>query len=207
MNFDSPKRCPWCGSNELYVRYHDEEWGKLMTSDKMLFEFLILEGAQAGLSWFTILKRRENYRAAFAEFDPYLVSKFNAEDVHRLMQNSGIIRNRLKIKSAINNATLFLLIEHEFGSFFNYILSFFPNQKPLINHPTTLADVPVTSFISDHLSKDMKKRGFTFFGSTICYSFLQATGFIDDHLETCDFKQKKMKNPEDSAILKNQRLS
>lgn len=188
MKQDSQKRCPWCGSDEDYIRYHDTEWGKLTTDGKVLFEFLILEGAQAGLSWITILKRRSGYREAFAGFNPHNVAFFNEEDITRLMQNNGIIRNRLKIKSAIKNASLFLSIEEEFGSFYTYILSFFPDQKPIINHPTSIYDIPVTSPISDNLSKDMKKRGFTFFGSTICYSFLQATGFINDHIDQCDFK-------------------
>jgi len=188
MKQDSLKRCSWCGSNEDYLRYHDTEWGKPTTDEKVLFEFLILEGAQAGLSWITILRRRTGYREAFADFSPQLVAGFNDEDISRLMQNNGIIRNRLKIKSAIKNASLFLSIEEEFGSFYTYILTFFPDQKPINNHPATTAEIPVTSPISDNLSKDMKKRGFTFFGSTICYSFLQATGFINDHTDHCVFK-------------------
>ncbi len=188
MKQDSLKRCSWCGSDEDYIRYHDKEWGKLITDEKILFEFLVLEGAQAGLSWLTILKRREHYRKAFAGFNPQIVSNFNEQDINRLMQNSGIIRNRLKIKSVIKNASLFLFVEKEFGSFYAYILSFFPDQKPIVNHPNSIYDIPVTSVISDNISQDMKKRGFTFFGSTICYSFLQATGFINDHVEQCDFK-------------------
>lgn len=188
MKQNAPKRCPWCGSDEEYIRYHDMEWGKPTTDENLLFEFLILEGAQAGLSWITILRRRENYRKAFANFNPQIVARFDEEEVSRLMLDPGIIRNRLKIKSAIKNASLFLSIQEEFGSFSSYVLSFFPGQKPIVNHPATITEIPVTSAISDQISKDMKKRGFTFFGSTICYSFLQATGYINDHIDSCEFK-------------------
>ncbi len=179
------KRCGWCGDDPLYVKYHDEEWGREVTDDNKLFEFLILEGAQAGLSWITILKRRENYRKAFAGFDPVKVAKFTTHDVERLMQDSGIIRNRAKIQSAISNARLFLEIRQESGSFCNYLKSFLPKGKVVVNHWKSLAEVPATSFISDAISKDMKKRGFKFFGSTICYSHLQATGYVNDHLTDC----------------------
>lgn len=178
-------RCGWCGTDELYVKYHDEEWGKLVTDDKTLFEFLILEGAQAGLSWITILRKREGYREAFHDFEVEKVAKMTEADVERLMQFDGIIRNRLKIASAINNAKLFIKIQEEFGSFYNYSASFFPGEQPIVNHFTSLSEAPITSPESDAMSRDMKKRGFKFFGSTICYAHLQATGFVNDHLVDC----------------------
>ena len=172
-------RCGWCGTDELYVKYHDQEWGKLVTDDKTLFEFLVLEGAQAGLSWITILRKREGYRKAFCNFDAGLVAQMTDEDVERLMQFDGIVKNRLKIKSTITNARLFL------GSFCEYTLSFFPDRKPIINTFRSLSEIPVSSPESDAMSKDMKKRGFKFFGTTICYAHLQASGFINDHLADC----------------------
>ncbi|MDE7024902.1 MAG: DNA-3-methyladenine glycosylase I [Paramuribaculum sp.] len=178
-------RCGWCGTDELYVSYHDNEWGRLVKDDKTLFEFLILEGAQAGLNWITILRKREGYRSAFHNFDVDMVSQMTEEDVERLMHFDGIVKNRLKIKSAINNARLFIAIQKEHGSFFNYILSFFPNKQPITNTFNSLSEIPVSSSESDAISKDMKKRGFKFFGTTICYAFLQATGFVDDHLSGC----------------------
>lgn len=178
-------RCPWAGTDPLYIKYHDEEWGKPVYDDPTLFEFLILEGAQAGLSWITILRRRENYRKAFAHFDAEKVAAFTEKDVRRLMLDEGIIRNRLKIESAINNAKLFLKIQQEFGSFANYIWGFLPHQKPIINHFKTMAEVPAKTALSDQISKDMKKRGFKFFGSTICYAHMQATGMVNDHLIGC----------------------
>ena len=181
-------RCGWAGTDELYVKYHDEEWGRLVTDDRTLFEFLVLEGAQAGLAWITILRKREGYRKAFHNFDVEKVAQMTSEDVDRLMQFDGIIRNRLKITSTINNAKLFMDIQKEFGSFYRYTLSFFPDGKPVVNRFTTLSQIPVTSPESDAMSKDMKKRGFKFFGSTICYAHLQATGFVNDHLEGCSCK-------------------
>lgn len=178
-------RCGWCGTDELYVKYHDEEWGKLVTDDKTLFEFLILEGAQAGLSWITILRKREGYREAFHDFEVEKVARMTEADVERLMQFDGIIRNRLKITSAISNAKLFIKIQEEFGSFYDYTASFFPGKQPIVNHFTSLNEAPVTSPESDAMSRDMKKRGFKFFGSTICYAHLQATGFVNDHLLGC----------------------
>lgn len=180
--------CGWAGTDELYVKYHDEEWGKPVTDDKILFEFLVLESAQAGLSWITILKRREGYKKAFHNFDVKKVAEMTLEDVERLMTFDGIIKNRLKINSTISNAKLFMEIQKEFGSFHNYTLSFFPNQRPIINHFKSLSEIPATSPESDAMSKDMKKRGFKFFGSTICYAHLQATGFVNDHLEGCIHK-------------------
>lgn len=178
-------RCGWCGTDELYVKYHDEEWGKLVTDDKILFEFLLLESAQAGLSWITILRKREGYRKAFCDFDAGKVAQLTDDDVERLMLSDGIVRNRLKIKSAISNAHQFLAIQKEFGSFYNYTLSFFPGGKPIVNTFQSLGEIPVSSPESDAMSKDMKKRGFKFFGTTICYAHLQATGFVNDHLTGC----------------------
>ena len=178
-------RCTWCGTDELYVKYHDEEWGKEIHDDKTLFEFLVLESAQAGLSWITILRRREGYRKAFANFDVQKVAAFDDGDVERLMNDTGIIRNRLKILAAINNAKLFIGIQKEFGSFDRYLYSFMPGGKPIINPPEKV--VPSTP-ISDAISKDMKKRGFKFFGTTICYAHMQATGMVNDHIPGCSFK-------------------
>ncbi|RDC54441.1 DNA-3-methyladenine glycosylase I [Pedobacter chinensis] len=178
-------RCTWAGSDPLYVKYHDEEWGKPVYDDKILFEFLILEGAQAGLSWITILRRRENYRKAFAGFDVQKVAAFNDKDIERLMQDEGIIRNRLKINGAITNARLFIEIQKEFGSFSKYIWGFIPDGKPIENKIEKMSDVPARTELSDRISKDMKKRGFKFFGTTICYAHMQATGMVNDHLLTC----------------------
>lgn len=178
-------RCGWAGTDELYIKYHDEEWGKLVTDDRTLFEFLVLESAQAGLAWITILRKREGYREAFLHFDVEKVAQMTSEDVERLMQFDGIVKNRLKINSTINNAKLYMVIQKEFGSFYKYILSFFPNQQPIVNNFKSLGQMPGTSPESDAISKDMKKRGFKFFGSTICYAFLQAAGFVNDHLEGC----------------------
>lgn len=184
-------RCGWCGTDELYVQYHDNEWGKLVTDDQTLFEFLVLESAQAGLSWITILRKREGYRKAFYNFDAERVAQMTDEDVERLMLFDGIVKNRLKIKSTITNAKLFLAIQKEFGSFYNYTLSFFPNGKPIINNVRSLQDVRASSAESDAMSKDMKKRGFKFFGTTICYAHLQAAGFINDHLTECICRKNK----------------
>lgn len=179
------KRCSWPGTDELYIKYHDEEWGKEVHDDKKLFEFLILESAQAGLSWITILRRRDGYRKAFAGFDVQKVAKFIDKDVERLMQDTGIIRNRLKILAAINNAKLFIDVQKEFGSFDKYLYSFMPDGKPIVNHGDK---IPASTPISDAISKDMKKRGFKFFGTTICYAHMQATGMVNDHLPDCSFK-------------------
>ena len=184
-------RCGWAGTDELYIKYHDEEWGRLVTDDKTLFEFLVLESAQAGLAWITILRKREGYKKAFHHFDVEQVARMTSEDIEQLMQFDGIIRNRLKIKSTITNAKLFLTIQKEFGSFYNYILSFFPDKKPIINKFKSLSEIPVSSPESDAMSKDMKKRGFKFFGSTICYAHLQASGFINDHLTDCICRNQK----------------
>ena len=178
-------RCGWCGTDELYVKYHDQEWGKLVTDDKKLFEFLVLESAQAGLSWITILRKREGYRKAFCDFEVERVARMTEEDVERLMLFEGLVKNRLKIKSTITNARLFIDIQKEFGSFYDYTLSFFPNKKPIDNIVRSLGEIPASSPESDAMSKDMKKRGFKFFGTTICYAHLQAAGFINDHLADC----------------------
>lgn len=181
-------RCSWCGTDELYTKYHDEEWGKPTTNEQVLFEFLILEAAQAGLSWITILRRRANYREAFANFDPVKVVTFTPEDVARLMQDAGIIRNWLKITSAISTARIFLETQKEFGSFHKYLAGFFPEGKPLINEIKSIEMLPSTSEISDKISKDLKKRGVKFMGSTICYAYLQAVGFVNDHIVDCSFR-------------------
>ena len=188
----NPNRCAYVNmGNPLYIRYHDEEWGKLVTDDKSLFEFLVLESAQAGLSWITILRKREGYREAFHHFDVEKVAQMTSEDIERLMKFDGIVKNRLKINSTIHNAKLFMAIQQEFGSFYKYILSFFSEQPPIVNNFKSLSQVPATSPESDAMSKDMKKRGFKFFGSTICYAFLQAAGFVNDHLEDCFCKATK----------------
>ncbi len=181
-------RCSWCGTDELYMKYHDEEWGREVHDDRILFEFLVLEAAQAGLSWLTILRRRENYRKAFADFDPQRVVLFTNEDVERLMQNTGIIRNRLKIQSAITNAILFLSVQKQYGSFDKYLYSFMPNGKPVINTKQLHDGSIVKTEISNAISKDLKKRGFKFFGSVICYAYMQAVGMVNDHAENCSFR-------------------
>lgn len=188
--FMKKTRCDWCGDDPLYVKYHDDEWGKPVYDDKVLFEFLILEGAQAGLSWLTVLKKRENYRKAFLNFDFHKVAPMPPADEEKLLSTNGIIRNRLKIRSAVVNAQKFIEIIDEYGSFYNYILGFLPEGKRIVNNIPEMKDIPVTSPVSDALSKDLKKRGFKFVGSTIIYSFLQATGFIDDHLNSCPHKSK-----------------
>lgn len=178
-------RCGWCGTDGLYVKYHDEEWGRPVTDDGKLFEFLVLESAQAGLSWITILRKREGYRKAFCNFDAGKVARMTDDDVERLMHFDGIVKNRLKIKATITNARLFLAVQEEFGSFRDYTLSFFPGGKPITNHFRSLNEIPVSSPESDAMSRDMKKRGFKFFGPTICYAHLQASGFVNDHLTGC----------------------
>lgn len=183
-------RCPWCGDDPLYVKYHDEEWGLPVTDDRTLFEFLTLESAQAGLAWITILRKRQGYREAFCDFDYKRVARLTADDETRLRGFDGIVRNRLKIHAAIVNARLFGDIVDEFGSFYNYIIGFFPDRQPIVNDIPTMDAVPASSPISDAISRDMKRRGFKFFGTTICYAFLQATGFIDDHLNGCPCKTK-----------------
>ena len=182
---NSLNRCPWCGADPLYMEYHDKEWGRLVTDDHTLFEFLTLESAQAGLAWITILRKREGYRQAFHDFDVVKVAAMTEDDVDRLMKFEGIVRNRRKIQSAISNARLFIGIQKEFGSFFAYLRSFFHGDFPIVNHSKSMEELPVTSPESDAIAKDMRRRGFKFFGSTICYAHLQATVFVDDHLVDC----------------------
>lgn len=177
-------RCPWCGTDELYVKYHDEEWGVPVHEDRKHFEFLVLESAQAGLNWLTILRKRENYRAAYDNFDPIKIAQYDENKMLQLMNNAGIIRNRRKIDASIGNAKGFLKLQEEFGSFDNYIWSFVDN-KPVANHWSDISEVPATSKLSDDVSKDLKSRGFKFLGSTIVYAHLQATGIINDHLVSC----------------------
>jgi DNA-3-methyladenine glycosylase I len=182
---DRIQRCDWCGADPLYIDYHDSEWGREVTDDRTMFEFLVLESAQAGLSWITILRKREGYRKAFADFDAEKVSRFTDEDVERLVQNPDIVRNRLKVAATISNARCFLEVRREFGSFCAYLKSFLPDGKPLINHWQMLREIPASTPLSDAISKDMKKRGFKFFGTTICYAHLQAVGYVNDHLVSC----------------------
>ncbi len=179
------KRCAWVPLNDPeYVQYHDREWGKPIHDDKSLFEFLVLEGAQAGLSWKTILHKREDYRAAFDGFQPEIVASYGEKEVEKLLQNPGIVRNRLKINAAIKNAKAFLTVTEEFGSFDNYIWTFVEGT-PIVNNWSSVKDVPAKTEISDRMSKDLIKRGFKFVGSTICYSFMQATGMVNDHTTDC----------------------
>jgi DNA-3-methyladenine glycosylase I len=177
------QRCEWA-RNELAIKYHDEQWGVPVHDDRVLFEFLLLEGAQAGLSWDTILKKREAYRKAFSGFDPARVARHNEARIERLLQNEGIVRNRLKIESAVGNAKAFLKVAQEFGSFDGYIWSFVGGQ-PIVNQWETLKQVPAKTAESDAISKDLKKRGFNFVGSTICYAFMQAVGMVNDHTVHC----------------------
>jgi DNA-3-methyladenine glycosylase I len=178
------QRCEWAGSDPLYVSYHDEEWGVPVRDDTTLFEFLVLEGAQAGLSWITILRKREGYRRAFAGFDVHKVARFTAKKVEALMQEPGIVRNRAKIESAIKNARAFIKVQEEFGSFAAYQWQFV-DGRPIQNTHANISEVPARSTLSDTISKDLKTRGFSFVGSTIIYSHMQATGMVNDHLITC----------------------
>jgi DNA-3-methyladenine glycosylase I len=176
-------RCPW-PKNDLYIRYHDEEWGVPVHDDRLLFEFLILEGAQAGLSWETILRKRGNYRAAFDRFDARKIAKYDERKTRRLLADAGIVRNRLKIAATIQNARSFLAVQKEFGSFDRYIWQFV-GGAPKRNSPRTMKDVATSTPESDAMSKDLQKRGFKFVGSTICYAFMQAVGMVNDHVVTC----------------------
>lgn len=180
-------RCAWCEKDDLYRNYHDQEWGKPIYDDEIIFEFLILESFQAGLSWYTILAKRENFRAAFDQFDYQKIAQYSEDKVEELIQNAGIIRNRLKILATINNAQKFMEVQKEFGSFSKYIWGFV-NHQPIINRPKTLKEVPATTEISDALAKDLKKRGFKFMGSTVVYAHMQATGMVNDHVEDCWIK-------------------
>lgn len=189
MTKDNKTRCSWCLSEQLYIDYHDNEWGQPVHDDQMLFEMLILEGAQAGLSWITVLRKRENYRKAFDNFDPKKIIKYKEKKIAALLQNEGIIRNKLKVNSVVTNAKIFLEIQKEFGSFDQYIWQF-TNHKTIVNRPKKLGDVPATTKESDAMSKDLKKRGFKFIGSTICYAYMQACGMVDDHVMDCWKKGK-----------------
>lgn len=178
------KRCSWCGDDDLYVRYHDEEWGVPLRDDRALFEFLVLEGAQAGLAWITVLRKREGYRAAFDNFDPAKVARYSDRTLQRLLNNPRIVRNRLKVFSTRQNARAFLAVQEEWGSFSNYIWHFV-DGKPVQNRWRSMAEVPATSPLSDRISKDLKRRGFSFVGTTIVYAHMQATGMVNDHLASC----------------------
>lgn len=180
-------RCPWCESSDLYRKYHDEEWGKPVYNDRTHFEFLVLESAQSGLSWITILKKRENYREEYDNFNPNIVALYDENKILKMLENSGIVRYRKKIESSISNAKEFLKIQKEFGSFNEYIWSF-TEKKIIKNNWITLSEVPVKTELSDTIAKDLKKRGFKFLGSTTVYSYLQAIGIVNDHLLECQFR-------------------
>lgn len=183
-------RCAWAGSDPLYQEYHDREWGVPLHTDRVLFEMLILEGAQAGLSWITILRKRKNYRKAFDRFDPKKVARYDARKIASLLNDAGIVRNRLKVASAVSNAKAFLAVQKEFGSFERYIWRFVEG-KPVINHFRSLKEVPARTPVSDAMSRDLRKRGFRFVGSTICYAFMQACGLVNDH-ETGCFRHRQV---------------
>lgn len=185
------KRCAWCGDDPVYVKYHDEEWGLPVHDDQKLFEMLCLEGAQAGLSWITILRKRENYRKAFHQFDAKKVSKYDQKKIDQLLLDEGIVRNKLKVNAFVQNAKSFLEVQKEFGSFDRYIWQFV-NGKPIQNSRKTMQEVPSKTAESDAMSKDLLKRGFKFVGSTICYAFMQATGMVNDHITEC-FRHKQVK--------------
>ena len=184
------KRCSWCGKDALYVAYHDQEWGVPLHDEQKLFEFLILEGAQAGLSWLTILKKRDAYRKAYYQFDIEKVARFNSRSIERLMNNSGIVRNRLKIEASINNARAFLEVQNEFGSFDKFIWQYVDHQ-PIQNQWKRLRDIPTSTRESEQMSEDLQQRGFRFVGPTICYAFMQAVGMVNDHVTGC-FRHKQV---------------
>jgi DNA-3-methyladenine glycosylase I len=184
---DEMQRCEWA-RNDLAIKYHDEEWGVPVHDDRVLFEFLLLEGAQAGLSWDTILRKREAYRKAFSGFDPVRIARYNEARIERLMENAGIVRNRLKIESAVGNAKAFLKVAKEFGSFDKYIWGF-TGGEPKVNSWESMKELPAKTAESDVMSKDLKKRGFNFVGSTICYAFMQAVGIVNDHTLSCFRRQ------------------
>ena len=183
-------RCPWCGDDPTYVEYHDKEWGVPVHQERRHFEFILLEGAQAGLSWITILKRREGYRRCFEDFDPERVAQFSEEDIQRLKGDTGIIRNDRKIRAAVKNARAFLAIQEEFGSFDTYIWRFVEG-RPIVNEFKEMAEVPAETELSRKISKDLKSRGFSFVGPTIIYAHMQATGLVNDHLVSC-FRHREL---------------
>jgi DNA-3-methyladenine glycosylase I len=180
----SPVRCPWCGSDPLYISYHDHEWGVPLHDERRLFEMLTLEGAQAGLSWLTILRKREGYRRAFAGFDPQIVAAFGDADVARLLADPGIVRNRLKIASTVSNARAVLEVQARYGSLDSFLWRFVEGV-PIRNSWRSLAEIPASTTLSDHMSRELKRHGFRFVGSTICYACMQATGMVNDHLTVC----------------------
>ena len=184
MTHKSITRCGWCLGSQLEIDYHDKEWGVPQHDDRVLFEFLTLEGAQAGLSWVTILNKRENYRKLFSQFDVDKIARYDKRKIESLLKNPGIVRNRLKVESTRSNARAFINVQKEFGSFDNYIWQFV-DGKPIVNHWKRLQDIPASTDISDAMSKDLKKRGFRFVGSTICYAFMQAIGMVNDHTTDC----------------------
>lgn len=185
------KRCAWCGSDPLYIVYHDQEWGVPLRDDHRLFEMLVLEGAQAGLSWLTILRKRENYRKAFTGFDPEQVARYGEQEIARLLQDAGIVRNRLKIEAAVKNARGFLQIQEEWSSFADYLWDYVDGRS-VVNTWRDIAEIPAHTPLSDRLSKDLKKRGFNFVGPTICYAFMQAVGIVNDHTIDC-FRYREIK--------------
>lgn len=184
-------RCPWPGDDELYIKYHDKEWGIPIHDDNKHYEFLVLESAQAGLSWITILRRRENYRKAYDYFDPVKVAEYDEKKINDLLNNPGIIRNRRKIEASIHNAKQFLEIQQEFGSFDEYLWKFVDN-KPIVNSWKSISEIPANTELSDEISNDLKKRGFKFIGTTIIYSHIQAVGLVNDHIVSC-FRHQKSK--------------
>ncbi len=188
---DKVNRCVWCESEDIYTKYHDKEWGVPLHSDKKLFEFLILEGAQAGLSWITVLKKRMTYRQAFEQFDFNKVANYKEVKIQSLLQNPGIIRNQLKVRAAVKNANAFIKVRNEFGSFNKYIWQF-TDGKTIQNAWKSLKEIPAQTEISVNMSKDLKKRGFTFVGPTICYAFMQAIGMVNDHVVDC-YRYKELK--------------
>lgn len=188
----SKKRCIWSGDDPVYIDYHDQEWGVPIYDDQLLFEFLILEGAQAGLSWITILKRRDGYRKAFDRFNAKKIAAYDEKKYQELLNNPGIIRNRLKIQAAITNAQAYLAIKKEFGSFSDYLWQFV-DGKPIVNCWKAHKQIPASTPVSDKMSKELKKRGFKFVGSTICYAFMQAVGMVNDHVTEC-FRHKQVKS-------------
>jgi len=178
------QRCGWVNQDPLYMAYHDEEWGQPLTNDQKLFELLMLEGMQAGLSWYTVLKKREHYRKVFDDFDPAIIATYNEEKVEQLLQDPGIIRNKLKVRAIIHNAIIYQEIKQDEGSFANYMWRFVDGE-PIVNEWTSISEVPANTPISDHMSKTLKKRGFKFVGTTICYAFMQASGMVNDHTLDC----------------------
>ena len=193
-------RCPWCGEDPLYVRYHDEEWGVPVRDDKKLFEFLVLESFQSGLSWLTILRKRENFRSAFDGFDPNKIANYGEQEIAYLLTDKGIVRNRAKIEATIANAKAFLQIQETIGSFHAYLWGFLDGAAPIVNRPKTLKDIGPVSDLAVTISKDMKRRGFKFLGPTVMYAHMQATGLVNDHLVEC-FRHPDNQRQEDGAPL------